>query len=848
MVSQQLLNIIIKAQDQASSTAKKVDDSLKQIGKSSSLLSKMPGFDTMKNKLTGVAQTIDGKFGGALTKARNKFSTFRNTITNAASNLRGKFGGAVDGVRSKLSGLSKSTSNLQSGLGFLKGAVSMTAGMIGYDLVSSLMETTRASLNARSSMQAFAQRLNMSGEEVKSFQQSLDEMQNTYKKIDMDVVGQQATDMAFRLGLPKQSLSELTETTAIFTDAMQRNGRSAEDSMLAMSDAMDGQFVRLKEIGIGQDDLMKNGWSGDINDKTGLLTAMNKALKEQHYDELAQSVDTLDEAWQVLSITMGNLLEGILVPLTPVIVGIVDGITNALTTIRDAWNGLPDWAQLGIGLGAAALAVGLFAGAVMAAEGGIMALMPGFVAGLYSAAGGFLAISIAGAPLWAILAVIVALAVAAYEVGKAFGWWSDVGGMFDAIADGARRLWEAFINHPDVQAAISMISNALSTLWGWIQQAGQAVLDFFGINSSGNFDIVRALIDGVGNAWNTLKGAIMGVVGVVQWISGLFSSLWNDNLVPFGEWLNGMFAPVWTFIGDTINAIMPFVQGLTSAFDSFKNGQLDLPGLIMTVLTQLWNMYLTIFSRISSAVINWASGIVTNAVSGASRFVQGIVGKIMALPGRFLTYLNMVKLRIMVQMLAWVTLAKARIAMFVQGIISKLTGLPGKVYSVLVGVVGRIRSAIQGWINAAKEKAKGIVDGVGNVLSGTANAVSSALSGVVDAVVKPFKDAYDQAKKVWDDIRTLNGLLPQGGESAMGGEPLIGGSASYSTSSQSVDVNHNITLDLVNVPAQIDTQTLIGMLRDPTVLRALTSSPDFQSLDAKVKERLNLKQIRARGR
>ena len=62
MVSQQLLNIIIKAQDQASSTAKKVDDSLKQIGKSSSLLSKMPGFDTMKNKLTGVAQTIDGKF------------------------------------------------------------------------------------------------------------------------------------------------------------------------------------------------------------------------------------------------------------------------------------------------------------------------------------------------------------------------------------------------------------------------------------------------------------------------------------------------------------------------------------------------------------------------------------------------------------------------------------------------------------------------------------------------------------------------------------------------------------------------------------------------------------------
>ena len=148
-----------------------------------------------------------------------------------------------------------------------------------FSIVNSLMETTRASLNARSSMQAFAQRLDMSSAEVDKFQQSLDEMQNSYKKIDMDVVGQQATDMAYRLGLPKQSLSELTETTAIFTDAMQRNGRSAEDSMLAMSDAMDGQFVRLKEIGIGQEDLMKNGWDGDINNKTGLLDAMNKSLK-----------------------------------------------------------------------------------------------------------------------------------------------------------------------------------------------------------------------------------------------------------------------------------------------------------------------------------------------------------------------------------------------------------------------------------------------------------------------------------------------------------------------------------------------------------------------------------------
>ena len=73
---------------------------------------------------------------------------------------------------------------------------------------------------------------------------------------------------------------------------------------------------------------MNNGWDGDINNKTGLLKAMNKALKEQHYDELAKSVDNLDDAWQVLSVTLGNLLESILLPLTPAIVGIITGFTD----------------------------------------------------------------------------------------------------------------------------------------------------------------------------------------------------------------------------------------------------------------------------------------------------------------------------------------------------------------------------------------------------------------------------------------------------------------------------------------------------------------------------------------
>jgi len=64
-------------------------------------------------------------------------------------------------------------------------------------------------------------------------------------------------------------------------------------------------------------------------------------------------------------------------------------------------------------------------------------------------------------------------------------------------------------------------------------------------------------------------------------------------------------------------------------------------------------------------------------------------------------------------------------------------------------------------------------------------------------------------------------------------------------SKSEMDINLNV--DLSNVPANIDTQTLIAVLTDPTVLAALTGNNNFQTLDARAKNRLNLKTARAGG-
>ena len=155
-----------------------------------------------------------------------------------------------------------------------------------------------------------------------------------------------------------------------------------------------------------------------------------------------------------------------------------------------------------------------------------------------------------------------------------------------------------------------------------------------------------------------------------------------------------------------------------------------------------------------------------------------------------------------------------------------------------------------------KKKAQDVVDGAKNTLSKTASAVGDALSNVKDTIVKPFQQAYDQAKKLWDKISSLGG----GGAAGWSGANAAGwndGSTNNIITTEEhviiddepivIDNNITLLLDLKNIPAHISTEELIKMLSDKKVLQALTGNPDFQSLDAKVKEKINLRIKRARG-
>ena len=575
-------------------------------------------------------------------------------------------------------------SHMQSTIG---SAVGMAMGMVGYDLVNALVEAGRGAVNASGQLDYFAGRLGMSEQQSASFRKELDAMQEDFKKVNMTAVGATAEDLASRYQLPIDKLGDLTKMTAVMSSEFIRNGRTQEDAVLAVADAMDGQFKRLQEIGITQDTLKKNGWNGNLEDQASLIDALNKSMEEMGYDKIAKDITNLDDAYQALTVAGGNLIASVLVPLTPLIVSITEGIIGLIDFVKDN-----AWAQGAILIGGLAIGFGLFAGALAvaaASEAGLMALMPGFIVSLYGAASGFMAITVAGAPLWAIVAAIAAIAFAVYEVGIYFGWWKDIGSMLAAIGDGVRRLWEAFVNSPQVQGAIKMVQGALQGLWNFLQP----------------------MISWVQTQWSNIFGDAGSSPDVVSQLIHIFEQL--------GNVASQVFTVMQMGFNNLTYILTPLWEGLNNivgVFSQLMSGSISWESAFIQVITSIGLAFGNFYLRIAQL-----------ALQVGQRLFGGVINYARQIPGRLWMVLTQTALRLV--LFGTIAAIRARQAgmRILNGIINYIRQLPGRVGAYMMQVPGRIASAAGAAVGAAMSLASQVVA-----------AVTSGIMGVADAVYNEF--------------------------------------------------------------------------------------------------------------
>ena len=766
------LEIILRAVDEASDTFQGVSDSVsdmsssfEEVGSSTSEASE--GIDGVSESGEGAGESIDGMAAAADAFTATALLDFAQQVSDTLWGLADSAGT----VRDSMDRASLEAEGFGLSAESMKGTLSDVAdetGRAGGQIRESFIKATARGVTDMDSFKTM-----MEGAGAQAY----------LLGTDIQSMGNKFSSMAQKDTLMSRALAETGVTMAELATAMGMTGATADEVK-----------AKWKEL--------------DTNQRAAILgtaASMNEGKDaNEHYKNSWEGLQAqVDKAKAKLEVMVGNVLLPVLIPALQAAGKILNWFGDTLNAVMSG------------PLGGIISVFGSLAAVIAIAVPAIAAL---------SAAWGFytVAISPAIAATWALIspllpfiAIGAAIVLIIYEIGKAFGWWTDASSMIDAIGAGLQRLWSAFINHPDVQAAIQAITSALQWLWNGIVQAGQAILEFFGVATGGEFDIVRALIEGIGYAWQAITLPIRTVISLFQmlWSAGeqtadIFSGFWNDTLAPFGEWLSGVFAPVWQLIGDLINAITPFITNLSNAFTLFANGQMSLPDLIWNVLVTLATMYITIWTRILTIVAQFGSRMVSQGISMASRFVTGII--------------------------------------------TRVSQLPGQVGNRIRSVVSVITSGVHAWISAAVSGVSSLVSQVVGRFSSLPGQISSALGGVVSAITSPFQSAYNSVvglvdnikQKVQEGLSEAAKLTGFGGDSAWGGDIV----SETVTSNSGLTLEHNLNINLsLDAPSHMNTEQLGEILSDKGFIRELVNNRDFQVLDSQAKERLNLKINRSRG-
>ena len=328
------------------------------------------------------------------------------------------------------------------------------------------------------------------------------------------------------------------------------------------------------------------------------------------------------------------------------------------------------------------------------------------------------------AALWPILAIAAAVAaviVVIEQIGESLGWWKDFSTMLDAIRDGVMRLWDAFINSPQVQGTLAAIQGAFQALWGAVQPIFQWLTD----------------------AWNNLfksDGAGSGGPDVVGQLINLFGQLGSiagdvvNTIVRFGQEVFTALSPILGLVSNIINA-----------FSGMLSGQISIEQGIMMILTNISQIYVAIGSLVLRI---------------GQRILTGIVNALRPIPARIWQFLTQAALRLLT--FGAIAAVRARQAgmRILNGIVNYIRQLPGRVGSYMMQVPARIASAAGAAVSAAMSLASQVVSAVTNGVMGVADAVYNEFINIGSRINDAVSGAVSAAANFGSEIKdaVLNAL------------------------------------------------------------------------------------------
>lgn len=497
---------------------------------------------------------------------------------------------------------------------------------------------------------------------------------------------------------------DVDQSSIIIAAATQKygGGRAALSGLSEALEQADGDTRKLEEaLGIQ---------AGTLDNASAVTGQYEGQLQELANEEAEHKtiLDQIGAAWEDVSLS----LSGVLSPAASAIslIGQVGSVGMSVKGIKELTTTFNQLKETKYGMAAAnyvQAASETVLSTATAAYGTVVAVLTGEI-GLAEAATMAWNAVLAMNPLVLVAVAAVALAVAVYEVGKAFGWWTDVSSMLDSIWAGVNRLWQAFINHPDVQAFLSAMSSAWDILSNAVGRVIGFISSFFNVSAPGNFDIVRVVIDALGLAWNAMTLPIRSVIRVIQ----TFLKIQETGR----QAARG-------FINNVVNNIK------------------KLPSQVKTFITRT-------AKNISDGARDW----VNNARTKANDTVTAVTKSISGLPGKVYTEFANIGGKIKSAVGSAVRAATSFGSDLKNAVLKALhIASPGiiqrKIDTEFQDTVSRIQDAVNPARKAGSEFGSAIVDGFGNPSLELANAITDVGTGKdFDIFTGQYYDINDEMK------------------------------------------------------------------------------------------------------
>ena len=540
-------------------------------------------------------------------------------------------------------------------------------------------------------------------------------------------------------------------------------GLSQEQAAGQLQKAFMGNGKALKSLGLDIKDY-KDETTGAIDKQKLLNDVLNRTggAADKYAESSTAKFQRLNNVLAGLKTDFGAAIMDAITPLLPVVQGFLDIINNLPGPVKTV-----GFAAIALGAG-----IGLIAGPLTSVMGlfemfGVaLPVIGGAGAAAAGASGGFWAMAAAElaalAPIILIIAGVAALIVVIEQIGESLGWWTDFGTMLDSIKAGVQRLWDAFVNSPQVQGTLSAIQGAFSALWSalqpifnWIGAAWNNLFKSDGPGSGGS-DVVGQLIGFFGQL-GSVAGQVLGVISngfKVVWtvigpiisglgaVVGIFGQLaagsinWQTALIMIGQ----VILTVWMTVSTTIGQIASRIG--RSILNGIVNTLRVIPQRIWQFLTMA-ALRLLVFGSIAAM----------RARQAGLRILNGIVNTLRIIPQRIWQFLTMATLRLLV--FGSIAAMRARQAglRILNGIVNYIKQVPARVGQYMMRVPARIAAAAGAAVGAAASLASQVVTAVTNGVTGVADAVYTEFMNIGGRINSAVSSAVSAATNFGNDIK-----------------------------------------------------------------------------------------------